>query len=72
MSAIGQALAKLERAIGKLEGAAVGVESALAGQQRDMFGSPIKKNGAGAGMQGALFAKRLDHAIEKIDTLLKE
>ncbi len=75
MSNIRQALAKLEGAVGKLEGSIVKFEGAMAGQQRDMFGAPIKKNGAngnGQAIQGALFAKRLDQAIEKVDDILKE
>jgi len=75
VSNIRQALAKLEGAVGKLEGSIVKFEGAMAGQQRDMFGAPIKKNGAngnGQAIQGALFAKRLDQAIEKVDDILKE
>jgi hypothetical protein len=75
VSAIKQALAKLERSVGKLESSAIQIESTLVGQQRDMFGAPIKKNGAngnGQAIQGALFAKRLDQAIESIEDILKE
>ncbi len=80
MSAIRQALAKLEGAVGKLEGNVVKYESALTGQQRDMFGAPIaaKKNGNANGnghnadLQGALFAKRLDQAIEKVEDILRD
>ncbi len=75
MSAIRQALAKLEGAVGKLEGSVVKLESNMAGQQRDMFGAPLKKSGAngnGHGIQGALFAQRLDQAIEKVEDMLKE
>lgn len=76
MSAIRQALAKLEGAVGKLEGSVVKLETSMAGQQRDMFGAPVKKNGNANGnghaIQGALFAKRLDQAIEKVEDLLRE
>lgn len=47
----------------------------MAGQQRDMFGAPLKKNGTngnGHAIQGALFAKRLDQAIEQVEEILKE
>lgn len=75
MSSIRQALAKLEGAVGKLESSAVKLETSMAGQQRDMFGAPIKKNGSngnGNAMQGALFAKRLDQAIETVEEILKD
>ena len=75
MSSIRQALAKLEGSVSKLETSAVQLESSMAGQQRDMFGVPIKKNGAngnGHAIQGALFAKRLDQAIEKVEEILKD
>jgi hypothetical protein len=79
VSAIRQALAKLEGAVGKLEGQVVKYESSLTGQQRDMFGAPVAKkvaNGNGkapnADLQGALFAKHLDQAIEKVESLLSE
>ncbi|MCE7886150.1 MAG: hypothetical protein DYH13_01410 [Alphaproteobacteria bacterium PRO2] len=75
MSSVRQALAKLEKSVGKLESSAVQLETAMAGQQRDMFGAPLKKNGAngnGHAIQGALFAKRLDQAIEQVEEILKE
>ncbi|MGB4106773.1 MAG: hypothetical protein WBK55_03135 [Alphaproteobacteria bacterium] len=71
-----QALAKLEGAVGKLESSAVKLETTMAGQQRDMFGdNAAKKNGSngnGNAMQGALFAKRLDQAIETVEEILKD
>lgn len=77
MSAIRQAVSKLESAVGRLEGKVTNYESSLAGVQRDMFGAPLaKKNGAqqsqNSGLQDALFAKRLDQAIEKVEDILKE
>jgi hypothetical protein len=77
VSSTRQALAKLEKAVGKLEGQVVKFESSMTGQQRDMFGAPIVKkngsaNGNGSDLQGALFAKRLDQAIEKVESLLTE
>jgi exonuclease VII small subunit len=74
---IRQALAKLEKSVGKLESSAVQLETSMAGEQRDMFGAVIKKNGTngngnGHALQGALFAKRLDQAIEQVEEILKE
>ncbi|MBP7722737.1 MAG: hypothetical protein KA155_09405 [Alphaproteobacteria bacterium] len=72
---IRQALAKLEKSVGKLESSAVQLETSMAGEQRDMFGAVIKKNGTngnGHAIQGALFAKRLDQAIEQVEEILKE
>ncbi len=71
MSAILDALAKLEQSIGKLEGAAVHVETALAGEQRDMFGgAPAAANGNGVDV--AAVAEKLDTIIEQAETVLKE
>jgi hypothetical protein len=78
VSAIRQALSKLESAVGKLEGRVVKYESSLTGVQRDMFGAPVAKkngfNGSGhnSDVQGPLFAKRLDQAIEKVEDILRE
>ncbi len=76
MSAIRQALSKLEGAVGRLEGKVVKYESSLTGVQRDMFGVPIAKKAGGGSpnsdLQDALFAKRLDQAIEKVEDILKE
>lgn len=68
MSAIRQALAKLDGAVGKLEGSMGGLEQALAGQQRDMFGNTSNEN---APIDAAVVAQRLDTAIEKVEGLLK-
>lgn len=77
MSAIRQAVSKLEGAVGRLEGKVTKYEASLTGIQRDMFGTPVaKKNGAqqnqNSGLQDALFAKRLDQAIETVENILKE
>ena len=72
---IRQALANLEKSVGTLESSAVQPETSVAGEQRDMFGAVIKKNGPngnGHALQGALFARRLDQAIEQVDEILKE
>lgn len=73
MSAILDALVKLEQSIGTLEGAAAQVETALAGQQRDMFGgaapSPANANGS---VDLNLVADKLDSAIENVEKVLQE
>ncbi len=76
MSAIRQAVLKLESAVGRLEGKVTKYESSLTGVQRDMFGAPVAKKKGGqeqdSGLQNALFAKRLDQAIETVEDILKE
>lgn len=77
MSAIKQALNKLDISIRKLEGSVDVIEETLAGQQRDMFAAanakaPKASNGNGHDFESGLFAKRLDRAIEKVETILKE
>ena len=71
MSAIIDALAKLEDSIGRLEGAAAHLEVSLSGRQRDMFGggpAPAAGNAVDAG----LVAAKLDTIIEQAETLLRE
>lgn len=63
MSAIRQALAKLDSAVGKLEGSANGLETSLEARQQDMFGGSISP---------AAVAQKLDSAIEKVESVLKE
>ncbi len=76
MSAIKHALARLDDAVGKLDGATHGFEQIMAGQQRDMFGAPSNENAGddanGHTIDGAVIAQRLDQAIEKVETILKE
>lgn len=72
MSAILDALVKLEESIGKLEGAATHVEASLAGQQRDMFGAPAQKAANGNGIDKAAVAQKLNNIIEHAETVLKE
>lgn len=64
MSAIRQALAKLDNAVGKLEGSTNGFESSLEARQQDMFGGP--------NVNPAFVAQKLDSAIEKVEAVLKE
>ncbi len=76
--AIKNAVRNLGQSVGNLEGSLGSLEEALAGQQRDMFGGPANSNGSGNGVvngngaQAAIVAKRLDHAIEKVEQLLAE
>lgn len=76
MSAVKQALSKLNRAIGQLERSMDAHESTLKGKQRDMFAapvppltSPIANNN---NIDADLVAERLDGAIARIESVLKE
>ena len=72
MSAILDALVKLEQSIGKLEGAAVHIETALSGEQRDMFGGGKPPAANGNGIDAGLVAEKLDSAIAQMETVLQE
>ena len=73
MSAILDALVKLEQSIGSLEGAAAHVESTLAGEQRDMFGGGKSAAAANAnGLDANIVAEKLDNAIAQMETVLQE
>lgn len=75
MSAILDALVKLEQSIGNLEGAAAYIETNLAGQQRDMFSSPAPPPANGNGAENIdmnLVAEKLDSAIENVEKVLQE
>lgn len=75
MSAIKHALNKLDSSIRRLEASMNGLEESMAGQQRDMFGQPAsnqnksKKNGKA---NGAVIAQRLDQAIQRVESILKD
>lgn len=70
MSAVEQALLKLNQVVGKLETSVSTVEVTLKGQQRDMFGAPT--NGASANVNPEIVAQKLDTAIETLETVLSE
>ena len=72
MSAILDALVKLEQSIGNLEGAAAHVEDSLSGQQRDMFGGASKPPANTNSVDKAAVVKKLDTIIEHAETVLKE
>lgn len=73
MSALMQALSKLDHMVGKLEGATDTLEHTLEGQQRDMFAANQAAAANGNGhVQPAVIAERLDNAIEKVEGLLEE
>ncbi len=75
MSAIKHSLAKLDNAVGNLDGAVNGFERIMATRQDDMFGGASNENdgdGSGHTIDGAVIAQRLDQAIEKVETILKE
>ena len=66
MSAIRQALAKLDSAVGKLEGSTNTLETSIEARQQDMFGS------ANGSVSPAIVAQKLDSAIQKVESVLKE
>lgn len=68
MSALYQALNRLESSIHKLEVSVQGVETALAGQQRDMFGAPVNENDSQIDKQAV--TQKLDNAISKVESIL--
>ena len=70
MSAIQQAIAKLNTAIDNLDGSVASVEANMTGQQRDMFGAPIKPAKPVANANAV--AQKLDRIIEQAETVLKE
>ena len=72
MSAILDALVKLEESIGNLEGSVSHVESSLSGQQRDMFGAPTPPPANANGIDANAVAEKLDSIIEHAETVLKE
>ncbi len=70
MSAVEQALLKLNQVVGKLETSVSTVEVTLKGQQRDMFGTPTNKTGANVNPE--IVAQKLDSAIETLESVLRE
>jgi len=72
VSAIKQALSRLDSSLGKLEYSMEGMEHLLAGEQRDMFSVSEVGNENLIGVQSAVVAQRLDQAIEKVEALLSE
>ncbi|MCB1531313.1 MAG: hypothetical protein KDJ35_00430 [Alphaproteobacteria bacterium] len=66
MSAIRQALIKLDSAVGRLESSTNGLEASVEARQQDMF------NGANGGVNPAIVAQKLDSAIQKVEQVLKE
>jgi hypothetical protein len=72
VSALHQALSKLDFMVDKLEDSLSGLEQSMAGQQRDMFGQPLASNQNKTRVDRAEVARRLDKAIGKVETLLVE
>ena len=72
MSALKQALEKLNGSLSNLETSVTGLESNLAGAQRDMFGHPAASNENDTAIDTALVAQRLDVAIERVEQVLSE
>ena len=72
MSVILDALVKLEKAVGALEGAASHVESALSSAQPDMFTQGRAPGQGDGGIDPAVVAQKLDHAIERVEGVLSE
>lgn len=69
MSAVEQALLKLNQKVGQLETTLTALESGMAGQQRDMFGAVPQ---SGSNINPEIVAQRLDTAIETIEGVLGE
>ena len=69
VSAVEQALLKLNQKVGQLESAMTSLESGMTGSQRDMFGS-VPQNGQA--VNPAVVAQKLDSAIETIENVLNE
>lgn len=72
MSALKQALNKLNGSLNNLESSVAGLENNLAGSQRDMFGHPPASNENNTAIDAALVAQRLDIAIERVEQVLSE
>ncbi len=70
MSALRQALIRLNRAVGSLEISAHNLEKSLNGQQRDMFA--MAGAGANNNVDPEVVAEKLDLAIARIEKVLKE
>ena len=71
MSAVEQALLKLNQVLGKLETSVSSVEINLQGQQRDMF-STLPPGANGNAVSPEMVAQKLDTAIETLETVLNE
>ncbi len=75
MSAVRQAIARLNHALDNLEGSVGHIEQALTGKQRDMFSAPAQKPERVANsnvINADLVAQKLDDAIGRIEQALKE
>jgi len=77
LSALQQALDKLNGSLSNLESSVGSLEQTLAGEQRDMFGVPTASNENvtetnGQAIDAALVAQRLDIAIERVEQVLSE
>ena len=72
MSALKQALEKLNGSLNNLETSVNGLEGNLTGAQRDMFGHPAASNENSTAIDTALVAQRLDIAIERVEQVLSE
>ena len=73
VTALKQALEKLNTSLVNLESCVSGLEDNLAGQQRDMFGGHATASNENVNtIDAALVAKRLDIAIERVEQVLSE
>jgi len=71
VSALRQALIRLNRAVGTLEISTHHLEKSLNGEQRDMFSAPVLAGNLKA-VDTEIVAKKLDKAIARIEKVLKE
>jgi len=75
VTALKQALEKLNGSLNNLENSVGSLEHTLAGEQRDMFGVPSASNENdtdATAIDAALVAQRLDIAIERVEQVLNE
>ncbi|MCC6597482.1 MAG: hypothetical protein IT559_01680 [Alphaproteobacteria bacterium] len=74
MPSVQQAIARLNRVMDNLENSVSHVERELAGKQRDMFAAPASPPVVANGntLDAGLVAEKLDQAIERIESALKE
>ncbi len=69
-------MSPVRQALQKLEGSVSGLEKVLHGEQPDMFTPPSNENAVKAATtkvdpKAQLVAKKIDHAIEKVEALLQ-
>ena len=72
MSAVMEALVRLEKAVAAVEQGMGRVEDSTRGYQRDMFGGPSVPLEDSANNVKAAVAQKLDQTIAKVESLLED